>query len=378
MWALLIALGIAIFLGALGLVGHFASDRSGRQWLRNPATTTGILAMSAAPLAFLFWVARDRSKKRELAQADSAQAQGVFVQLQEWAAGENEVLQAAAIYQLRPFILGEAEGVIPVHLSGEHGPFMAPAEAVIRAILDDRSWLQRRRDQASDKQPPADIIANEEAVDYADRLGISPETLLGPTTANKSIIKELSFSIASPVQRAVESILMASRGTGSADKTFPARKWDFSDWHLSNLNLMDAPWDGVIAQHAMLAKTQLAFASLRHSNLRLANLFGANFLLASLEEAKLMGADLRSAHLLWADLREADLRQVNLRGANLEKARLQGADLRRAILEDANLRDAKLEGAIRPENDIPGWEADSEGRLVRVRMDPETAKEPGD
>jgi hypothetical protein len=130
-------------------------------------------------------------------------------------------------------------------------------------------------------------------------------------------------------------------------------------------------WPYDMGRRIDLERADLREYDLFGVRLRGAYLFGAHLEHSNLAEARLQGAILTHANLEGANLMAAQLQNSNLIGARLTGAiligaRLDGASLTNAHLDGVDLSEVSLTGASRPENDIPGWQADSESRLYRI------------
>ena len=193
LWAVFLGLTGAAFVSAFALSLSFAG-----RYLEGLGPWLLIVLVTLLPFSFLVWVVRDRGRAEELRIRVSDHAQQVFEKLQEWTNGSNPTLQAAAIHQLRPFIFGEAGGLIPRELTGPHHPFAQPGMEILRALLDDRRWLS----------------------EWNTRLESSRTEPVGPRPIE-------GVAPRSPVLRAIESILRS--------ENLPYM--DFSNWNLSGLDL---------------------------------------------------------------------------------------------------------------------------------------------
>lgn len=110
---------------------------------------------------------------------------------------------------------------------------------------------------------------------------------------------------------------------------------DFSERHLTNLDL----------QLANLAQAVFHESKLSRTNLRRANLLRTDFGKADLQNAILREANLNSAYLSYANLENADLRGADLTLANFNQANMQGANLCGANLTNAMISNAQLDQA---------------------------------
>ena len=321
LWGLFLAVSLLLFV-SLWAVFH-AIDST---LLHTMGPWLAIVLISGAPFAWLVWVVRDRGKTEELRIRVSSNAQRVFEKLQEWTNGDNATLQAAAIYQLRPFIFGESGGLIPKELTGKENPFAQPGMEILRALLDDRSWLKAWGER------------------FPDTAGIKSDPGKAHGRAPRS-----------PVLRAIESILR--------NEHLPHK--DFSDWNLSGLDL----------RHAFLNHASFINANLEGTNFSEAHLVGAIFVgaqmkdamfndahlesanlshssdvylpyhVTNLENVKFVNAHLESANLQWSNLKDSKFMFSHLVGANFGHAELAGADFFKANLEDVNFRGADLSNA---------------------------------
>ena len=317
---------LAVLTAASGAAGFKLLQWISRQvhgdfdlWMQSPGPWTALIVLAGLPGALFVWIVRDRNKatehwqeQRRLEQQEKEReiqfgqyfhrtvehAWAHFRQLQEWITAGNATLQTAAIHQLRPFIMGESGGLIPKELLEPENHFISSAMAVLRALLDDRSWLKKWEKEI-------------------ERDG-------GDATAPES-----------PVLRAIGNILRA-----------PGLPWkDFAGWNLSELHLVQVVWKKARLRGANLQGADLLQANLQEADLLRVNLQGAKLWLANLRGAKLWQANLKGADLLGADLQGAELRRANLQAVDLQQADLQQADLQEADLQRADLRWAKLKAA---------------------------------
>lgn len=300
LWAGLVTLSLLSGVAGFGLLKllAFLTDAYLYEWMKSPGPWTALIVSTGLPVGLFVWFVRDRNKamdqwheqqRLEQNAADQKIAAGQllhrtfehawvhFRYLQESITSGNAALQTAAIHQLRPFIMGESGGVIPKELLEPENHFISSAMAILRALLDDRSWLEKWKKEIEAQGDEAEAPS-------------------------------------SPVLQAIESLLRA--------KGLPWK--DFAGWNLSGLDLTRADWRGA----------KLFWANLRKAILPVANLQGADFHGAFLEGAflrwsSLEGAVLQGAHLQGAILRQADLRQVDLWSADL-----QGADFTDAEIEE--------------------------------------------
>jgi len=136
---------------------------------------------------------------------------------------------------------------------------------------------------------------------------------------------------------------------------------DFSDTHMTEVNLSGSKLSQIILAHSNLSVvnlsgTDLHQADLSYAKLNVARLHGANLHEAILNKtilnvtnlirANLSHAQLKQASMIRAELIRADLSYANLMNANLSSADLREATLRQAILINTNLSSAILQDAV--------------------------------
>ena len=412
-WVLMAAAGLYMaYLSPAVLMWAF--DIHPEIWSRllaTPGPWTLMLILAGAPTAWFVWLVRDRNQDRDLNQKSLDHSQkavehawAIFRQLEGWAVGEDIGLQTSALYQLRPFLLGKPEGPVPPEALQNGNPFKDSCVAILRAILDNRTWEITWKSELK-KQ--------------------TPENSAGVPR------KSDSFTPESPVKQAIEALL--------TDNELP--EFSFAFWNLQNLDLFYINWSGKnlvgvnltgsLMDGAILNETNLAFANFKNAvlsgaSLKEAVLDSAILTNARLSKSNLSYADLTKAELINVKLSRADLTRTNLSKANLiksnlskailhfsnlTKANLSQANLSHATLTATNLSDGNLNGtallhakiigadftntnltsadftgaeitggdftnALRPENDIPGWRADANGRLHKIEGEQPGAQPP--
>lgn len=263
-------------------------------WLSSPGPWTFVLLVSSAPIGFLLWCVRDRNKHADIRIArdqiihrDAEHAQKIFENLQGWAAGSDLVLKTSALYQLEGFICArrEGEGFIPKEILQERNPFEHSGMAIIRALLDDRSWLKEweKRFEDNDDQ-------------FWEKYGLSKN--------GKERIPKC------PVLMAIESIITNSNKFVT----------DYSNWNLSNLDLSYAKFD----QYHMYESEDGS-----------ADYVGVDF-----DNAKLIGTNMMYAKCDYASFRDALLTECDFSHADLTGVDFSGADLTDTIFKFAKLHRA--------------------------------------
>lgn len=309
-----------------------------QEWFNTPGPWTLILVATGAPIAWFIWFVRDWNKAQEIHVSRSQvinrsaeHAWETFRQLQEWATKEHDALQAAAIHQLRPFILGLAGGVIPAEIVSGGNPFHQASIEILRALLDDRSWERHWTESLQGTKSEA------EAFQKRDK----------PT-------QQIAGVAVSPVARAIEAVLR--------DPLF--RPSNLANWNLSRLDLSGVEWVDVDLERAKLIHTNLQGANLQEAHLFNANLEYANLISADLTHALLTGANLSHAILAGVNLTGASLirtkwENTNLASANLSRASLLEVNLDSGRFYETNIADAEIskkwEGLLRGTKGQPKW-----------------------
>jgi hypothetical protein len=119
-------------------------------------------------------------------------------------------------------------------------------------------------------------------------------------------------------------------------------------------NLAGASLHGANLSGADLSGADLSRATITGADLTGANLSGANLTRAELSGAKLIRADLTGAKLTRVDLTRTDLSGADLHEAHLIGADLSKSDLSRANLSDADLRRSRLVRTVLEEATLTG------------------------
>lgn len=356
MWPILGAFTVGAGWGGFELLQWIALHLGGNlsKWMQSPGPWTVLIVLAGLPVGLFVWLVRDRNKVVDRTQQERHHQDQIahgridsvnvrFQQLQEWASGGVPVLQAAAIHQLRPYIVSDPV-VLPTEICGEDNPFVQPAMEILRALLDDRSWLDEWKKSQAERAPKPKRKSRGKADGKSEAQGKADAA----DEARRS-----------PTLRAIESKLR--------DEGMP---WeDFSGWNLAGLDLREVKWNErkfnrANLNGAVLSKAELngAFlngaelngAFLNRAELNGAELFAAELDKTNLDTAKLNGANLIFTKLNGANLNYAELNRTILIGAKLKEATLISANLHGADFRGADLTGAKVENKWRPEID---WKA---------------------
>jgi uncharacterized protein YjbI with pentapeptide repeats len=340
MWAIRIAVAVAIVLGVLALIGNWFGITLW-DWLKVLALpiTVGVAVPS------LNWLQRKREERLALQRSQDDALEGYLNQMSQLLIDKEHPLQRCLPHDKFTFVARSRTLTVLSKLDAERKVRVVQFLYEAGLILDDTGVFQLCR--AADLNRIDLSTANLRAIDLG--MAVLKDAKLLYADLSQTNLRQVDFE--------------------NANLTRANLKW--SDLRGANLRSAELPdanlkWSKLSAADltkADLRRCYLSEGSLEGTYLKDTNLSEANLLRANLHYAYLNNAHLNNANLSEADLRNADLREADLSGASLCGTNLSEANLTKATLSEAALSEANLTNATMPNGQkYEDWVKDKQAR----------------